>query len=326
MNKIGKMINKSMLITLIAVTVALILSIVAIGTYAAYTNSRNAQRTVATDKAHGERFSSNVLRKGNSRDNVKTIYVTEATSLPTQIVTVSNYEHGKQNSPNSEEIVYVVTVRLVKYDASTDDKYVPVDAAYMTANSLTGYTVNVTRGSTTVTLSSSHLSDASFVGTLEENVASSDVYTLEFSNNFAPNKPNLYVEMIVTPQNVGLQIMRAVFKTDMRAAGASNAWTGSFTDDTEAGTPSEYDGYNYSVAGVGSGTVTLTWDATKVALSDLSISKLLSITGATKTGSSITFAVNSGVESRYDLQFYKVNITTETWSVMNSTVVTFSFA
>ena len=80
------------------------------------------------------------------------------------------------------------------------------------------------------------------------------------------------------------------------------------------------------ITGTGSGNVTITWDTTKVVLSDVSKDMLLSISGATQTGSSITFHVNSDDESRYDLQFYKVNISDgTTWANMNSFVV-FSFS
>ena len=320
----GRTIKPSVLIAVIAVFSLLILFAAGFGTYAAYTNSRNAQRTVATYDAHGERFSSNFLLKGNSRDNVKTVYVTEASATPASVVTVTNYERGKQTAPNAEAVSYSLLVRLVKYDGSTTEKYVPVDGAYMTANSLTGYSVTVRKGGTSITLDSTHVSDNSYSGMLTANVASSDVYTVEFSTNFAPNQPNLYVELIVTPAYTGVQALRGILKTNMRAHGATNAWTGAFGDDS-AYAPSAYDGYNYVVSGVGDGTVTLSWDDTKVALSDYSLQTLLAISGATKTGSSVTFRVDSDSTSRYDLQFYKINITTENWTTMNSSVVTFLF-
>ena len=309
------------------VLIALVACILLAGcsTHAAYTSSRSAQRTVATYDAQGERFSSNILVRGVSRDNVKTLYVTDSSVAPASVITLCNYERGKQTLPYSEVIGYTLTARLVRYDSTTTEKYVPVDAAYMTANSLTGYAVTLRMGDTVVTLNSSHLTDSSFSGTLAANVSSSNSYTLTFGTNFAVNQPNLYVEMIATPTNVGLHTICGVFKTGVRAQGASNAWTGAFSDDT-ATSPAAYDGYNYLITGMGDGTATLTWDDTKVELSYYSLQMLLAISGATQTGSSITFHVDSDVESRYDLQFYKKNITTQSWGDMAATVVRFRFA
>ena len=317
--------RKTIVSILVLITLIACILLAGCGTHAAYTSSRSAQRTVATYDAQGERFSSNILIRGVSRDNVKTLYVTDPTTAPASVVTLCNYERGKQNLPYSEEIGYTLTVRLVRYDSTTTDKYVPVDAEYMTANSLTGYTVTLRMGDTVVTLGASHLTDSSFSGTLTANVSDSDSYTLTFGTGFAANQPNLYVEMIATPTNIGLHSICGVFKTGVRAQGASNAWTGSFNDDTDTA-PAGYDGYNYLISGMGDGTVTLSWDDTRVSLSYYSLQTLLAITGASQTGSSVTFPVDSDVESRYDLQFYKVNITSETWGDMAATVVRFRFS
>lgn len=309
---------------LIVTALALVAAIATLGVYAAYTNSRSAQRTIATYDSQGERFSSNVLVKGSAKDNVKTVYVTDASISPAFVITVNNYESGKQTAPAMEEIRYTLTARLVRYDGTDLNEYVPVDATYMTENALTGYAVTLKKGNASIVLSSSHTEDSSFAGVLAPNEANSDVYTIVFGTNFVVDRPNLYVEMTVTPQNDGLQTMRGIFKADLRAQGATSAWTGAFSDDTSVA-PSEYDGFNYTVSGVGAGTFTLTWDETKVKLSDKSLRELLAVDGATKTGSSLTFSVDSDDESRYDLQFYKVNITTETWQTMNSTVVGYRF-
>lgn len=316
--------GKITIILAVAMIAILLVAGGVLATYAAYTSSRSAQRTVATYDAQGERFSSNTLVRGHSKDNLKTLYVTSASVAPASVVTICNYERGKQTLPNSEQIEYSLLVRFVRHEPTSEEKYVPVDAAYMTANSLTGYSVTLRIGESVVTLDSSHLSDNTYSGTLTANVSDSDSYTLTFGTNFAANQPNLYVEMIATPQNVGLHAICGIFKAGLRAAGASNSWSGAFSDDTSIA-PSVYDGYNYQITGVGSGTATLSWDDTRVELSAVSAQKLLTIEGATQTGSSITFHVDSDVESLYDLQFHKKNITTETWGDMPATVVRFRF-
>ena len=137
------------------------------------------------------------------------------------------------------------------------------------------------------------------------------------------NNPDLYLELIATP-NVDLPRLCGVIKADRRSQGANNRWQGEFTDDT-ASSPGTYDGFNYRISGVGSGSFTIRWDGTKVALSALSLIQLTSIDGAVQDGNSITFPVNSDEVNRYDLQFYKINITTETWTQMRTSVVTYGW-
>ncbi|MBP5466541.1 MAG: hypothetical protein J6Y43_03150 [Clostridia bacterium] len=314
--------KKSVLILALIATVSFLIAVAAgIGIFAVYTNTQSVQRTIATYDVQGERFSSNILKKGDSKDNIKTIYVANAENAPSAVITVCNYERGKQTKPFAKEINYSVVVRFVKYDASAQEKYVPVDAEYMTENSYTGYSATLKKDETTITLSSSHLTDDSFSGTLTADQTDSDAYTLTFGTNFAVNQPNLYVEMTVSPNAAELPVIRGIFKTGVSAHGAANLWAGAFSDDTDT-PPSGYHGFNYVVEGVGEGTVNITWDDTKVSLNDYS---LLMLNGATREGSSITFNVDSDVSARHELMFNVVRITAETWSVMNSTVVRFTF-
>ena len=293
-------------------------------TVAVFTSSLHAQRTIAAYDTEGPRFSSNYLLRGESRENVRTLYTTN-TALPVAgAVTICNYQQGRQTLTYQNDVSYTLTARLVKYDESEEDKYVPVTSGYITSQSLGAYSVTVSDGTTTVTLGNTVL-DRTLSGTLAGGTAVSDAYNISFSTNFAQNKPNLYLEMIATPNTVNLPVLRGVFKPDLRAAGATNYWTGSFRDDSSV-SPADYDGYNYLVSGTGSGTVTVSWNSAKVAMSDVSIDMLLGIAGATRAGSSITFPVDSDIESRYDLQFYKVSAITENWSQMASQVVTFTFS
>ena len=326
---------KRRLIIAVAITIALSFSVFFVSvavTFAAYTNSRHAQRTIATYEANGDRFSSNYLAKNKSKFNVKTIYTTSNEVNPSTHITICNYEQGKQALPYDKNVSYTITARLV-YDDGSDvndnlrDKYLPVDEAYLSANSLTGYKAYLKSGGTTKTLGSSTAGGSlsvDFSGSLAGNAAHSDVYSLTLDAAFAENKPNLYVEVVSVPSDASLPTIRAIFKGDIRSQGAVNAWSGEFNDNT-ATAPSGYDAYNYRITGVGSGTFILRWDGTKVKLNDNSKKRLLDITGATQDGNSITFPVDSGVENVYGLIFNKVNITTETWSNMNTSVVTFDF-
>ena len=334
MSKIKTKKQKSVIIlTLIAAISFLICAITAIGSFAAYTNSSRTQRTVATYGSQGERFSSGILETGYSKDNVQECFVPNSSVAPSKIITVCNYERRKQTKPYEGTITYSITARFVKYDVSDPNKYVPVNSEYFTANSLTAYTATLTffgeDRDYTVTLSSTNVSDGFMGKTLvsEDPIRGvSHVYTITFSNNFAvADPPNLYVEVIVHPSNADLHDLCGVFKTGLRAPDATNDWTGDFSDDT-AYAPSEYDGFNYRVMGVGKGTVTITWDGDAVSLSDESFKYVSeNASDVTKVGHTITFKVDSDAETKYDLQFYKVNITDETWSDMRTEVVRFSF-
>ena len=281
-------------------------------TYAKFTNSLYAQRTVAAYDAVGERFSSNYLVAGGG---VRTVSVASAQETPTAIVTVCNYEQGKQMYPNTLDIDYTVTLELVKLSGVS---YVPATAGEVGAHQIT-----VSHGGQTVYLNSGNLSDdETFSGTLyADNGATSDAYTVSFE----PYQNQIFLRMTVVPdENLALSNLIGVLKSEIKMAGASSSWTGSFQDAT-GNAPSSYDGFNYRVNGVGSGTFTLRWDATKVGLSDMSRMTLLSIPGATQDGSSITFPVDAEDVNLYDLQFYKINITSETWDVMTSSVVIYGF-
>ena len=294
---------------------------------AIFTSSLNAQRTIAAYDTEAERFSSNYLLKGDSKDNVRTAYTTNVALPVTAVVTVCNYPQGRQTLTFDENITYTLTAKLVKYDASTLQKYVDATAEYISSQSLTGYTVSISDGTNTRTLGNATLS-TTFSGAdyaLTGGSADSDAFTIAFSANFANDLPNLYLEITATPSSPRLPTLRAVLKPEHRVAGAVDVWTGSFRDDT-ASAPSAYDGYNYLITGTGTGTATLSWDSTKVTLSDVSRDVLLSISGASQSGDTITFPVDSDIESRYDLQFYKTNVSSETWQQMNSQAVTFVFS
>lgn len=331
-----KLSKKYRIPIIIAIAVACIFSVLAtVFTYAAFTSSLHAQRTIAAYDTMGERFSSNNLVKGDSDRNVRTIYAIGDNAAASMAVTVCNYPQGRQTLPADDNITYQISANLVYYD-ETNPGYVSATAGYISNNSLTAYTVTIRAGNNTLTLGGSTVSGTLPESTLTGGAEAEDVYSVVFSANFPANKPNLYLEMIATPSTQGYSVLRGIFKPELRAAGASDHWTGEFRDDTAGLTPADYDGYNYLVSGMGSGTVTLTWDTTKIEISDVSLKMMLEVTGVqhtsatpTDTTETLTFPVDSDVESRYDIQFYKVNIPAgTTWADMagtNSGYVQFAF-
>ena len=321
MNKLKSSTKKLILVSLI-LSFSFMMMVSAIS-LAAYTNSRYAQRTVSTYLSGGDRFSSNYLAKKYSRDNVKTAYTTSDDTDPTVLITLCNYEQGKQSLTYETDISYTLSARLVKYDAGTSEKYVPVDDAYLSANSLTDYKISIKKGNGNgepTVLKSGNLS-ASFSGTLTGNRISYDTYRLTLDVEFATDEPqpNLYIEMVASvPEITTLPTLRAVFKAELRSEGAVNAWTGAFSESTEVA-PKSYEGYNYRISGMGSGTVTLRWDGSKLELNQYDLIKLNQTpTQVAETSYyEISFDVNSDIKALYDLQFFKKNIDSETWLQMN---------
>lgn len=307
--------NVLMRIAVVCLLLSLLVSS-GIFTWAKFTNSLQAQRTVAAYDPVGELFSSNYLQTGDGA-NARTITVSTDQDNPMAVVTVCNYEQGWQTRVNANDITYRLSLQLVKYDA--ENGYVEVE----NDNEVdAGYSITVERGDDSVTLGRGRLSDDStFVSqTLAKGAPRSNAYTVTFE----PYQNTIFLKMTVTSISPSLVPLHGILKAGIRMAGASSAWSGSFQDPTGS-PPSDFDGFNYRITGVGSGTFTLRWDASKVGLYDTSLDALLSIEGATRVGNSITFPVNAETVSLYDLQFYKVNITSETWGVMASSVVTYDF-
>ena len=309
--------QKSGAIALKASVILLILSLFVcsgIFTYARFTNSLQAQRTVAAYDKFGERFSSNYLQGGEGV-NVRTVSVASAEEIPMAIVTVCNYDQGRQQFVNSQDVDYTVSLRAVKYD-NESGTYVNATAGDMGANQIT-----VSHGGNTVTLSSSKLWDDSFSGTLSSAGAASDAYTVVFT----PYQNTVFLRMTVTPdEDLHLSTLSGILKSEIRMAGVSSSWSGSFQD-SQGNDPADYDGFNYRVSGVGSGTFTLRWDATRVELLAPSLLTLLSIDDASRVGNSITFPVDADTVNLYDLQFSKIYITDEDWDDMEESVVTYDF-
>ena len=331
--------NKTSFVILIVISIVVSLSMIIGGaiSLAAYTNSLHAQRTVATYQPNGDRFSSNYLAKLSLNDNLKSIYTSDEGVEASAIVTLFNHERGK-TTPYENTIYYSLRVYLV-YNAGTEltPDFTAVDESYLTANSLTGYHVYFNRtGQSVNTLGSGNLS-VTLDGNLEAASIDQHAFHIAFDTDFVTEAPNLYVAMVATPfesaanRTAGtpassvLPVLCAVFDAKLRSEGIENAWTGAFSDDKSAA-PSAYDGYNYRISGVGSGTVTLTWNSAKVVINDFDKIELLKIDGATLVGSTLTFAVNSDDAALYDIRFVKVGIGAETWPDMESSVVTFSFS
>lgn len=345
--------------TAILIILAIVLSlsvVVAAVTYAAYTDSQHAQRTIANYEPNGDRFRSNALDKTAAKDNIVKIYTTETANDDPAImrISVSNYE--KITFPFNSDILYTLTAELVRYD-ETEKDYVPfnlsVPADVTALKALTAYTVDIKKdGDVSPTELRISFDGDTFTGKLSHTfsdpeqkltggTADTDIFILTMSENFAASSPtpNLYVKIVAEPdESTALPTLAGIFKAEYHVEGAKNTWTGSFHDDTSSA-PSSYDGFNYRITGVGKANVTLTWDTTQVTMSYVSLKTLLAIEGVDfdddSTVYEITFPVDSDIAGVYDLQFYKaagsvwtdvVWNTEENKTAMNGEVVTFNYS
>lgn len=281
--------------------------------FAEFTNSKHAQRTIAVYDTGGVRFSSNHLTNltgGGVKTDVRTIYTAGEEAIA--YVTVCNYPQGAKTLLSNEDLTYTVRVRLVSDSGSGYDDAVPDNSAVLPGDD--HYFVDVyyndqaspvatltTSGSVTIPSSGSY--------TLDHSAAQTDEFTVVFSSVKDSGGNEICLEMVAVPSVPGYPTLAAIFKPASRLAEAASSWEGEFRDN-HASLPSAYDGFNYLITGSGSGTVTLTWDTTHLALSAVSQKTLQSITGATVSSGSAVFPVNSDEENRYDLQFYKTDVST----------------
>ena len=323
-------LNKGVLLVLVFAVLLGSLAGVAGIVFARYTNSQHAQRTIAPYDFGGARFSSNYLNGGESKDNIKVLYVSGEDVRPGAGVTVCNYQQENQLRVNDSNITYDLTIRLVRYNESTG-RYDALSAADLTTYSLQAYSVEIKKFGDANTYTLGYNSGSALVEKVYENytliadVAQSDSFSIKFSAKdgentdgcFALNTPNLYVEMEAEAKTGGsLPTLRGIFKVGgIKSEGTTNSWEGMFAD-SHTYLPNDYDGFNYTVSGVGQGRFTLKWDSTKVALRDDTLLSLLAIPGVSQSGSTISFPVNSDDVSRYDLHFYKVNVSGVSWENM----------
>ena len=277
----------------ILATLFVVLFVVIGITYAAYRNSLKAQRAIAPYDESGSKFSSNYLL--NSDTNFKTIYTTSVLSLPQAVITVCNYEQGRQTQYFYQDITYSITITALKSD--------------FTLATASDFSEDETIKFGDITLSKTNLSATISNETLTGGMTSSNYYKLIFSKY----NSDLKVSITANPDH-NLPILKGVFSPALRSEGAINSWNGSFSDDTSKPT-SSYDGFNYIVSGFGTGTCRLKWNNE---ILNLSIASILEFDfgDVTTNGSEsyIEFEVDSSDISRYDLQFYKVDITGTTWN------------
>ena len=326
-------------VAFISFSLAILICLSFIFTYAEFTNSSRAKRVVATYDSVGVLFSSNYLSSnatlGNASPDVyrRMIYTDGATYAYGEI-TVCNYAQGNTAKTYEYDITYELYAALVILGESNGKTTkTPATAAQVGTKS-----VSLQYKNTTVVLNSSTLSNTFSVSTLDHRNASTDICKVTFSEDFnGDGTKNLALYLCARPTGTSSAItpLDSVFTTGTNSV--RNAWSGNFSDDN-AHDPIEYDGLNYVISGSGVGIITLSWRTDKLNINNTFIRSILSEAGTEATytpanggdvWSTLVFKVNSSVTDRYDLQFYFADDTvasTLNWNDLNgSDIVSFNY-
>lgn len=284
-----------------------VLSLSGMMAFAAYTNQQNkAKKVIATAAKTEMRFSSNYLELGNTK--VKTIVKSEDDLVVP--VTVRNFGRNNPTLWYASDISYVLSVELTDTSGSS--------AAV--APLIGSGSVTISDGTTTKTLTASHLSDT-FSETLV--YSSSDSSQHQFDVTFPSVDSKVCVKIVATPTPQSsypdLSPISAIIAIADKNNVVSEGWSGEFTDSkqTSGGSniyPNDYDAYNYSLKGYGDrDSATITWNANKIepnkqyfySTFGVQIDSLTPNASGWKTA---TIALDSTASNgHYDFQFYKVN-------------------
>lgn len=256
------------------------------GSFAAYTNFNSVKRVVSTGKNNSILFSSNYLyledkNKGSDDYRLRQVSTTTTNNTSSFTLKISNYLYDDTAHVNTKDITYTLNISL--QPKGGDDP-------------LTG--ASITIGNTTYETSAS-------IGNqkLAKNTASRNEYTISVPASIK-DKANILIETIPDDTSYGAtdnQKLAALIT--MTEPAPVKTWTGQFIDDDNNKQPKDYDGFNYEISGNGTGTVTLTWNSTKLQISPWFKEEL----GILDDSQSITFSVGGdGQTSAYQTQFYKV--------------------
>ncbi|MGN0633982.1 MAG: hypothetical protein ACI4JW_08945 [Oscillospiraceae bacterium] len=294
--KIKRVITRYYLVIWIAVVSA---ALIGVGTFAAYTNINKVKRVVSTQGGEGTAFSSNYLSLvliETESYGMKRIAMNSAdgSALKKVDVTVCNYIQNNPTMVNDNNITYDMTFTLVSTvsgDTITDLSALNLADHGEFKIECGGESGNFENGV------------CKFQNkTLTGKTKSVDTYTLTVPASFM-DTVNIKSEAIPHEDSYGYtdryKLCRVLVFSENTER--NDGWTGSFLEKTS----SDYDGFNYILTGQGKGTVTLTWDPSKLEINKLFINKENFKLTESGNENTLTIEVDSDISGRYDIQFYK---------------------
>lgn len=274
-------------------------SVAGIVAFAAYTSTQSVKRVVSTNAGAGQLFSSNYL---SELDPKRTVSFTEGTTEPKVNVFICNYAQGDKTRWYENSITYTLTAQLVNSEGNVITEAEKANGFVIThegeqKNFLgTDYTATFAD----VSLTKEDANDHSFVITFpSDQLETNDVYVMLTAT---PTPKESYPDLKPIKGKIGITKSAATFVT---------SWQGEFTDfkdmDENEYTTGYY-GFNYQIWGSGSGTIELTWDASKIDINPFFLEEVdeSSSEDKTKHTKTISFKVVSD-KQLYTLQFYRTS-------------------
>ncbi len=291
-------------------------------TFAAYTGVTQSKRVISLSERDDMLFSSRYLFVSESE--VQKIGFSEGTADPTITIDVCNYDKSGLGKYGSD-IYFQLSARLINYDGSE----IAASPAVSSDKYWISYLVD-DQESTTFKLPSLSSGNAQIIPGPETYQGTSNVYKLtggskqkiKFVLHFDPDAlsaPVYAVELTANPVPLGGYDDIKVISGKVGAVsrkGQNLEWSGEFTDKMINTDPSIFDAYNYVISGVGTGTITLTYDNSLLELDKNDDEVFSGLTGYSKDDTTIsgktviTFKVDSTGEnavSRYAIHFYQKN-------------------
>lgn len=294
--KIKRVITRYYLVIWIAVVSA---ALIGVGTFAAYTNINKVKRVVSTQGGEGAAFSSNYLSlvpKETASYGMKRIAMTTAdgSALKKVDVTVCNYIQNNPSMVNENDITYDITFTLVS--TVSGDIIENIESMNLANHS----EFKIECGSAEGVLEKGVCTFAD--KTLYGKTKSVDTYTLTVPASFMDNV-NINVEAIPHGDSYAYTEQYKLGRVLVFSENTErvDGWTGAFLEKTS----SDYDGFNYILSGNGKGTVTLTWDPSRLEINQLFINEENFTLTKSENENTLTIEVDSDIIGRYDIQFYK---------------------
>ncbi len=304
---------------------ALIVALTAVVSYAEYTKSSRAKRVIASYESGETLFSSNYMALNTAVEpddvsNRRLVFAASADVSASAEITVCNYAQGNPARFYSDDITYVLSMKLV---AAQNGKWREISSA----DSVSGKTVTVSYKGVDVTLnaaSSSARSHTFASSTLDRRAASRDVCSVHFSSAFNEDDNVIALYVKATPTGAvahGLPEIDGFLVPTVASAEGAVRWTGWFNEagalgDSAAALPTELDGFNYVISGNGAASARLKWMTAALVPNQLfTLGKTIQSSGL---WSYVDFDVDSDAVSRYDVQFYRVEGTQSSFATWNA--------
>lgn len=278
----------------------------AITASAAYTRVSYVKRVVSTSAGAGELFSSNYLQTGNAI--IRNVTFSSISDNPVVNVTVCNYSQTNNAEVNSDDINYNIKAELVDSEGKAITS-IPDEQTF---------TIKI--GDETYTLSANYSVEVTNQ-TLAGGSANTNTYAITFPAAQLTSASKIYVKLTAAPDGStsGLTALSGMIGVSQYTQ-KSSSWSGVFS---ETANSTLLDGFNYTVSGSGSGTITLKWNVAYVELGDASLKELYQTAAELDNWKTITFKVDSTEKNSYALQFYRTCAvpSDEAWDYSKTNIV-----